>query len=139
MDGKRNNPYPLYVSEALILLLLLGVMAVTGVALLGAFPSPEERLMGEETAPSILEEFPVRGEVLMIEGAVQIAGDLPRRIEDVQLNMKHLYVMEYSGGAPVKLLVVTEQTWRDDGLSVGDTVEVWASENGEALFINKMR
>ena len=139
MDGKGNNLYALYVSEALILLLLLGVMAVTGVALLGAFPSPEERLMGEETAPSILEEFPVRGEVLMIEGAVQIAGDLPRRVEDVQLIMKHLYVMEYSGGAPVKLFVVTEQTWRDDGLSVGDTVEVWASENGEALFINKMR
>jgi len=139
MDGKRNNPYALYVSEALILLLLLGVMAGTGVALLRAFPSTEERLMGEETPPSILEEIPVRGEVLMIEGAVQIAGDLPCRIVDVQLIMKHLYVMEFSGGEPVYLFVVTEQTWMDEGLRVGDTVEMWASGDGETLFINKMR
>ena len=74
----------------------------------------------------------------MIEGAVQITEDLPRRIVDVQLIMKHLYVTDFSGGEPVHLFVVNEQTWMDEGLRVGDTVEVWASGDGAALFINKM-
>jgi len=141
MNAKGNNLYALYVSEALILLILLGVMVATGVALLRAFPFPEERKgQGPPISSSVSEQFPVKGEVVMIEGTVQDQDlrDLPGGIEDVNMIMEHLYIVQDSGDEAVHFFLVNEKTWMDEGLRVGDKVEVWASEDGEALFINKM-
>jgi hypothetical protein len=141
MNSKGNNLYALYVSEALILLILVGVMVATGFALLRAFPFPEERKGQGPPLSSVSEQFPVKGEVVMIEGTVQDQdlGDLPGGIGDVHMIMEHLYVVQDSGDEAVHFFVVNEKTWMDEGPRVGDKVEVWASEDGEALFINKIK
>jgi hypothetical protein len=136
MNIKRGDLYALYVSEWLILLIFVGAIAGTGIALFTAFAFPEGLSKAKAAPLSIHEGLPVIGEVVMIEGTVQIMGDQPGRIEDVHITIEDLYVVKFSGGEAVHFHV-NETTWMDEELRVGNEVEVWASEAGEALFIIK--
>ncbi|MBU6434666.1 MAG: hypothetical protein KGS09_17855 [Nitrospirae bacterium] len=116
------------------LLVLLTALAVFGVAILQAAPPSNELL---ETVPEpIGKELAVTGEVVMIEGNVQIVEDPSGAKKDAYLIMDHLYVAQVIGDKPTEFLV-NEKTRMDEDIKVGDKVEVLAAQNGEALSIKK--
>jgi hypothetical protein len=90
-----------------------------------------------ETAPlPIGTEMALRGEVVMIEGKVEIVDDPSGGKKDAYLIMDHLYVAQVIGDRPTEYHV-NEKTRMDEDIKVGDKVEVLASANGEALSIKK--
>ena len=116
------------------LLVLLTALAVFGVAILQAAPPSNELL---ETVPEpIGKELAVTGEVVMIEGNVQIVEDPSGAKKEAYLIMDHLYVAQVIGDKPTEFLV-NEKTRMDEDIKVGDKVEVLAAQNGEALSIKK--
>lgn len=120
--------------QGLILLVLLSALAVIGATILVAAPPSDER---SETAPlPIGKELAVTGEVVMIEGNVQIVEDPSGAKKDAYLIMDHLYVAQVIGDKPTEFLV-NEKTRMDEDIKVGDKVEVLAAQNGEALSIKK--
>ena len=120
--------------QRLNLLVLLSALAVFGVAILQAAPPSIEL---SETVPlPIGKELAVRGEVVMIEGNVQIVEDPSGAKKDAYLIMEHLYVAQVAGDETIQFHV-SEKTRIDQDLKVGDKVEVLAAQNGEALSIKK--
>jgi hypothetical protein len=90
-----------------------------------------------ETAPSpVGKEMAVTGEVVMIEGNVQIVEDPSGRQRDVYMIVEHLYVARVAGDEAIQFHV-NEKTRMNEDLRIGDKVEVLAAENGEALSIKK--
>lgn len=120
--------------QRLNLLVLLSALAVFGVAILQAAPPSIEL---SETVPlPIGKELAVTGEVVMIEGNVQIVEDPSGAKKDAYLIMEHLYVAQVAGDEAIQFHV-NERTRIDQDLKVGDKVEVFAAQNGEALSIKK--
>ena len=120
--------------QQLNLLVLLSALAVFGVAILQAAP-PSIELSGTVPLP-VEKELAVRGEVVMIEGNVQIVEDPSGAKKDAYLIMEHLYVAQVAGDEAIQFHV-NERTRIDQDLKVGDKVEVLAAQNGEALSIKK--
>lgn len=120
--------------QGLILLVFLSALAAIGASSLVAAPSSSEP---SETAPlPIGKEMTVTGEVVMIEGNVQIVEDPSGGKKDAYLVMDHLYVAQNIGDKPIEFHV-NKKTRMDEDVTVGDKVEVLASANGEALSIKK--
>lgn len=72
----------------------------------------------------------------MIEGNVEIVEDSSGSEKSAYLIMEHLYVAQVAGDEAIQFHV-NEKTRIDQDLKVGDKVEVFAAQNGEALFIKK--
>ena len=126
--------------QGLTLLVLLSALAVFSATILVAAPPSDER---SETAPlpplSIGKDLavtPVTGEVVMIEGNVQVMEDPSGGKKDAYLIIEHLYVARVIGDEPTEFLV-NEKTQLDEDIKVGDKVEVLAAQDGEALSIKK--
>jgi hypothetical protein len=131
MDGTTAG---LQLKQGLILLVFLGALAV-GATILVAAPRINEP---PETTPlPFRTELAVTGEVVMIEGNVQIVEDSSGRAKDAYLIMDHLYVAQVEGEEAIQFHI-NEKTQLDEDLRVGDKVEVVAAPNGEALSIKKM-
>ena len=124
----------LWFRQGLIVLVLLSALAVVGAAILVAAPPSNEF---SETAPLPFgKEQAVTGEVVMIEGNVQVVEDPSGGMKDAHLIMDHLYVARVIGDKPTEFQV-NEKTRMDEDIQVGDKVEVVAAQNGEALSIKK--
>jgi len=116
------------------LLILLSPLAVIG-ATIPIATEPSNELL--ETAPLPFgQEMALTGEVVMIEGNVQVVEDPSGGMKDAHLIMDHLYVARVIGDTPTEFQV-NEKTRMDEDIQVGDKVEVVAAENGEALSIKK--
>ena len=123
-----------FIRQGLILLVLLSAFAVIGATILMAAPPSDER---SHPAPVPTgKELAVTGEVVMIEGNVQIVEDPSGAKKDAYLIMEHLYVAQVAGDEAIQFHV-NEKTRIDQDLKVGDKVEVLAAQNGEALSIKK--
>ncbi len=120
--------------QGLILFVLLSALAVVGAAILVAAPPTNE--VSETTPLPIGKELAVTGEVVMIEGNVQVMEDPSGGKKDAYLIIEHLYVARVIGDEPTEFLV-NEKTQLDEDIKVGDKVEVLAAQNGEALSIKK--
>lgn len=120
--------------QGFILLVLLSALAFVGTAILVAAPPSNEF---SETAPLPFEkELAVTGEVVMIEGNVQIVETPSGKNKDVYMVLEHLYIARVIGDTPTEFHV-NENTRIDEDIRVGDKVEVLAAQNGEALSIKK--
>lgn len=124
----------LSLKQGLILLVLLSALAIVGVTILVAAPRINEP--SETASLPFGTELAVTGEVVMIEGNVQIVEDTSGRAKDAQLIVEHLYIAQAEGDEAIQFHI-NEKTQMDEGLRVGDKVEVVASQNGEALSIKK--
>jgi hypothetical protein len=122
------------VSLRLSLLVLLSALTGIGTTIsIAAQPSNEL----SETAPLPFgKEQAVTGEVVMIEGNMQIVEDPSGRNTDVRMIMENLYVAKVAGDEAIQFHI-NENTRLDQDLTVGDKVEVLAAPNGEALSIKK--
>ena len=124
----------LWFRQGFILLVLLSALALVGTAILVAAPPSNEF---SETAPLPFGKgLSVTGEVVMIEGNVQIVETPSGKNKDVYMVLEHLYVARVIGDAPTEFHV-NENTRMDEDIRVGDKVEVVAAQNGEALSIKK--
>jgi hypothetical protein len=121
------------VPQGSVLLLLMSVVVLIGAAIFSTAP-PSHALM-ETTPPPIGKELAVKGEVVMIEGDVQIVEDPSSGQKDTYLIVDHLYVAQVAGDEAIEFHV-NENTHMDD-VKIGDKVEVLASENREAVSIKK--
>lgn len=120
----------------LLLVLLSSALAVISAAILDeALPSNE---VAETALFPVGKEVAVTGEVVMIEGNVQVVEDPSGGKKDVYLIMDHLHVAEVAGDEAIDFHV-NEKTRIDEDLKVGDRVEVLAAQNGEALSIKKTK
>ena len=116
------------------LLVLLVVMAGIGTTTLAAAPSSD---YVSETPPFPGKgELVVRGEVVMIEGDVQIVENSSGTKKDAYLIMDQLHIARAIGDETIQFRV-NERTRVDDDVRIGDMVEVLASGNGVALSIKK--
>jgi len=120
--------------QGLNLLVLLIGPAVLGAAILLAAP-PSNDHSATVPLPSG-KELVLTGEVVMIEGNVQIVEDPSGGKTEAYLIMDHLYVAQVTGEPPIECQV-NEKTRMDENIQVGDKVEVLAAQNGEALSIKK--
>lgn len=120
--------------QGLNLLVLLIGPAVLGAAILLAAP-PSNDHSATAPLPSGKELF-FTGEVVMIEGNVQIVEAPSGGKTEAYLIMDHLYVAQVTGEPPIECQV-NEKTRMDENIQVGDKVEVLAAQNGEALSIKK--
>lgn len=120
--------------QGLNLLVLLSALAVIGAAILLAAPPSNQ--LSETTPLPIGKELVLTGEVVMIEGNVQVVEDPSGGKTDAYLIMDHLYVAQVIGDTPTEFQV-NEKTRMDEDIQVGDKVEVLAAQNGEALSIKK--
>ena len=128
------NSTKIGLSLTFCLLVLLSALAVIGATIpIAAQPSNE---LSDTAALPFGKELAVTGEVVMIEGNVQIVEDPSGREKDVYMIMEHLYVAQVAGDEAIQFHV-NEKTRIDQGLKVGDKVQVLAAQNGEALFIKK--
>ena len=124
----------LWFRQGFILLVLLSVLAFVGTAILVAAPPSNEF---SETAPLPFgKDLAVTGEVVMIEGNVQIVEEPSGKNKEVYMVLEHLYVAQAIGDTPTEFHV-NENTRMDEDIKVGDKVEVVAAQNGEALSIKK--
>jgi hypothetical protein len=120
--------------QGFIMAVLFGALAILGVTNLVAAPLSDER---RGTAPlSMGTELALTGEVVMIEGNVEIIDD-PSGKKDAYLIMENLFIAQAAGDKAIQFHV-NEMTQVDDDLQIGDKVEVLAGQNGEALSIKKM-
>jgi hypothetical protein len=117
------------------LLVLLSALTVVGTTIsIAAQPSNEL----SETAPLPFgKELAVTGEVVMIEGNMQIVEDPSGKNTDVRMIMENLFVAKVAGDEAIQFHI-NENTRLDQDLTIGDKVEVLAAQNGEALSIKKM-
>jgi|GEM_PF-1832043 len=121
------------------LLVLLTPLTILGVSMLGAAPPSHEPV---ESAPGSIAPLPpgkdvaVTGEVVMIEGNMQMVEDPSRKEKDIFMVMEQLYIARASGDEAIQFHV-NDNTLVDDDVTVGDKVEVLASPNGDALSIRK--
>jgi Cu/Ag efflux protein CusF len=117
------------------LLVLLSALTVVGTTIsIAAQPSNEL----SETAPLPFgKELAVTGEVVMIEGNMQIVEDPSGKNTDVRMIMENLFVAKVAGDEAIQFHI-NEKTRLDQDLTIGDKVEVLAAQNGEALSIKKM-
>jgi hypothetical protein len=120
--------------QGLNLLVVLIGPAVLGAAILLAAP-PSNDLSATAPLPSG-KELVLTGEVVMIEGNVQIVENPSEGKTEAYLIMDHLYVAQVTGEPPIECQV-NEKTRIDEDIRVGDKVEVLAAQNGEALSIKK--
>jgi hypothetical protein len=81
------------------------------------------------------KELSVTGEVVMIEGNMQIVEDEAGR-NDVHMIMENLYVAKVAGDEAIQFHI-NKNTRLDKDLTIGDKVEVLAARNGEAFSIKK--
>jgi len=118
----------------IIMAVLFSALAVLGVTnLVAAPPSDEQR----ETTPLPLgKEMALTGEVVMIEGNVEIVDDPAGGKKEAYLIMENLYVAQAVGDEAIQFHV-NEKTQVDDNVQIGDKVEILAAQNGEALSIKK--
>jgi hypothetical protein len=116
------------------LFVLLSALTVVGTTIsIAAQPSNEL----SETAPRPFgKELAVTGEVVMIEGNMQIVEDPSGRNTDVRMIMENLYVAKVAGDEAIQFHI-NKNTRLDEDLMIGDKVEVLAAQNGEALSIKK--
>lgn len=120
-------------TKGLILVMLLGGMAVFSAT--GLVAARDEERSGNTSGP-IGKALALTGEVVMIEGNVEIVEDPSDGKKDAFLVMEHLYVAQVAGDEAIQFLV-NDRTQVDEDLRVGDKVEVLAAQNGEALSIKK--
>lgn len=120
-------------TKGLILIILLGSMAVFSAT--GLVAAPDDERSGNTSVP-IGKRLALTGEVVMIEGNVEIVEDPSDGKKDAFLVMEHLYVAQVAGDEAVQFRV-NDRTQVDEDLRVGDKVEVLAAQNGEALSIKK--
>jgi hypothetical protein len=121
--------------QGFIMAVLFSALTVLGVTNLVAAPPSDER---RETTPlPIGTEMALKGEVVMIEGNVEIIDDPSAGKKDAYLIMENLFVAQTAGDEAIQFHV-NAMTQVDDDLQIGDKVEVLAAENGEALSIKKM-
>lgn len=120
-----------------LMLILLSVVGIGSLLLVAArssdnlpeaFPSP---FPSQEIGKQV-----IRGEVVMIEGELQVEEDPSTKTRDGYLIMDQLYVAKDIGEEPIHFHL-NERTQMDDDVRVGDKVEVLASGNGVALSIKK--
>lgn len=117
------------------LLVLLSALTVVGTTISIAAQSSNEL---SETAPLPFgKELAVTGEVVMIEGNMQIVEDPSGKNTDVRMIMENLFVAKVAGDEAIQFHI-NENTRLDQDLTIGDKVEVLAAQNGEALSIKKM-
>jgi hypothetical protein len=116
------------------LLVLLSALTVVGTTIsIAAQPSNEL----SETAPLPFgKELAVTGEVVMIEGNMQIVEDPSGKNTDVRMIMENLFVAKVAGDEAIQFHI-NEHTRLDKDLTIGDKVEVLAARNGEAFSIKK--
>lgn len=120
--------------QGLILFVLVCALAIIDTATPLAAPLASE--LPETTPVPIGKEQVVTGEVVMIEGNVQVVKDPSGGKTDAYLIIDHLYVAQITGDTPTEFHV-NDQTRMDEDIQVGDKVEVLAAQNGEALSIKK--
>lgn len=108
------------------LMLLMIVTAVVGTPILVAAPPSDL----PATAP-----LAVRGEVVVIVGDLHLVPDAAG-IPEVQMVMEEISVVQSTGHEAIQFHV-NEGTQVNDSLKIGDTVEVVALGNGDALSIKK--
>lgn len=131
MTAKRLE---LMYRHGFVLVILVSALAVMTTTDLLAAPLSDGRM---ETAPlPIGKELALTGEVVMIEGNVQIVEDPVGGKKDAYLVMENLYVAQVAGDEAIQFHV-NEKTRMDENLKVGDKVEVLAAKNGEARSIKK--
>ena len=126
----------LWFSQRVLLPALLSALAVIGAMVLVTPPSSNAPL---DQAPLPIErEMAVTGEVVMIEGNVQIVGNPSSGKNDAYVIMDHLYISQNNNrGDKAIEFHVNENTRMDEDVAVGDKVAVLASANGDALSIKK--
>jgi hypothetical protein len=124
--------------QGLNLLVLLIGPAVLGAAILLAAPPSNDRSPDHSATVPLPsgKELVLTGEVVMIEGNVQIVEDPSGGKTEAYLIMDHLYVAQVTGEPPIECQV-NEKTRMDEDIQVGDKVEVLTAQNGEALSIKK--
>ena len=121
------------VSLRLSLLILLSAITVGTTISMAAQPFNES----SETAPLPLGKvLSVTGEVVMIEGNMQIVEDAAGKSMDVHMIMENLYVAKVAGDEAIQFHI-NKNTRLDKDLTIGDKVEVLAARNGEAFSIKK--
>ncbi len=120
-------------TKGLILFMLLGSMAVFSVTGLAA--ARDDERAGNTSVP-LGKGLTLTGEVVMIEGNVEIVEDPSDGKKDAFLVIEHLYVAQVAGDEAIQFRV-NDRTQVDEDLRVGDQVEVLAAQNGEALSIKK--
>jgi hypothetical protein len=121
------------VSLRFSLLILLSAITVGTTISMAAQPFNET----SETAPLPLgKELSVTGEVVMIEGNMEIVENAAGKSMDVHMIMENLYVAKVAGDEAIQFHI-NEHTRLDKDLTIGDKVEVLASRNGEAFSIKK--
>jgi hypothetical protein len=129
-----SKQLPLRLAQGLTLLVVLSILAVIGAAILVAAPPSNDN---SATAPVPFgKELTVTGEVVMIEGNVELVENSSGTEKDAYLIMEHLYVAQVAGDEAIQFHV-NEKTLVDGDLKIGDKVEVLAAQNGEALSIKK--
>ena len=120
--------------QGFVMVVLVSAFAVMTTTDLLAAPPSDGRMA---TAPlPIGKELALTGEVVMIEGNVQIVEDPVGGKKDAYLVMENLYVAQVAGDEAIQFHV-NEKTRMDENLKVGDKVEVLAAKNGEARSIKK--
>ena len=122
------------IAQGLILILI--TIGGIGTTILVAAP-PSDNQSGTTSYPE-RGELVVRGEVVMIEGEVQMVEDPASNKREEYLVMDQLYVAKDIGDEAIQFHV-NEKTRVDDNVMVGDVVEVLASGNGNALSIKKTK
>ena len=120
-------------TKGLILFMLLGSMAVFSVTGLAA---ARDAAWAGNTSVPLGKGLALTGEVVMIEGNVEIVEDPSDGKKDAFLVMEHLYVAQVAGDEAIEFRV-NDSTQVDEDLRVGDKVEVVSAQNGEALSIKK--
>ena len=121
------------VSLRFSLLILLSAITVGTTISMAAQPFNET----SETAPLPSgKELSVTGEVVMIEGNMQIVEDAAGKSMDVHMIMENLYVAKVAGDEAIQFHI-NKNTRLDKDLTIGDKVEVLAARNGEAFSIKK--
>jgi len=116
------------------LLVLLITSAAVGVIM--SIAAQSSNVLSETAPLPFGEKVAVTGEIVMIEGNVQIIEDPSGKKTDVYMMMENLYVAQAAGNEAIQFHV-NDKTRVEQDLKVGDTVEVLAAQNGEALSIKK--
>lgn len=120
--------------QGLILFVSMSVLIVMGAVTLAGGPSSNA---GSQPAPQQGgTELAITGEVVMIEGIVQLVEDPFSEKKDAYMVMEYLYVAQIAGDQAIELHV-NDKTLVEDDLRIGDRVEVVAAPNGEALSVKK--
>ena len=119
-----------------LVLLLIALAGIGTMLLLAAQPAENLDTITDAAPYPGLEGLIVKGEVVLIEGDVEIVEDPSSSKKDAYLVMQQLYVAKQIGDQAIQFHV-NERTQVEGDVRVGDLVEVLASGNGDALSIKK--